>query len=153
MKQYEYKFRKTINFFASFPGFFIPIGIFAYTIKDIQIITLFVLTLISLAIIQLCIKFAIPTSRPQNYHPDEIILHTSMHNSFPSNHASGSFLLFFFAYGFLPHLTIRFGLFAIAASLARIYLRKHHPRDILWSIIISLIIYEIAKTIFLYLPL
>ena len=153
MRTYEHRFRKTINFLASFPGFFIPIGIFAYFIRDIRIITLFVLTLITVATIQLLIKYLVPTQRPSGYHPDEIMLNTSIYSSFPSNHTSWSFILFLFVYGFLPHLTIWFWLFAISVALGRIYLKKHHPRDILWSIIISLIIYELAKTIFLYLSL
>lgn len=153
MRKYEQKFRRSINVFASFPGFFVPIALFAFLVQDIYIITLFVITLIILAIIQLLIKYSIPTQRPGDYQPDSIIFHPSMHGSFPSNHASGSFLLFFFAYGYLPSFAIVFLLFAIAASLARIYLGKHHPRDILWSIIISLIIYQIAISIFLYLAL
>jgi undecaprenyl-diphosphatase len=137
-------YRKSIEILSSFPGFIIPILIFAILSDNSKHLIVFCATLAVVAVLHRLIKTIFPTIRPKPYKKDIWNLFFFSSSSFPSNHTAGAFMLYFFSSYLIPQYDDVFLLFAISVALSRIYLAKHYPIDILGAVISSYIIFRVA---------
>jgi len=77
---------QTIVQVSSFPGFALPITLYALLVQDVSSIVAFLLCLAILAIVHLILKAILRTPRPVGYKKDHLRVPALIDGSFPSNH-------------------------------------------------------------------
>jgi membrane-associated phospholipid phosphatase len=144
VQNWQDKMWNTIVTISSFPGFILPISLYALLIHDVSIVFVFLLSMGVLAFIQMLIKYFFPTPRPVGYIKTDYLLPTFVDSSFPSNHAAGSFLLYFFVQATIPQLHFVFLFFALLVGLSRVHLHKHHPIDVIGGFMTAYFVFFFA---------
>jgi len=140
--------RSTIVTVSSFPGFILPISIYALLVHDMSLVVVFLLSMGVLALIHILVKYFFPVPRPAWYVKTDFLLPTFVDSSFPSNHAAGSFLLYFFVQATIPQLGFLFLFFALLVALSRIHLQKHHAIDVVGGFMTAYIVFFFSAYVF-----
>lgn len=135
---------ETVVQISSFPGFALPIALYALLVQDVSTIVAFLVSLLVLAIIHFVLKAILRTSRPTGYKKDHILIPAIVDGSFPSNHTGGAFLLYFFVQATIPPLNFLFLFFAMLVAVSRLQLHKHHPIDVVGGFITAYIVFFFA---------
>lgn len=87
MKQsWQDAIRQTVVQISSFPGFALPIALYALLVQDMSSIVAFLISLFVLAVLHLFLKALLRTSRPVGYTKDHVRVPSIVDGSFPSNH-------------------------------------------------------------------
>jgi len=145
MKQsWQDAIRQTVVQVSSFPGFVLPIVLFALLAHDVSSVVAFLISLSVLAIVHLILKAIFRTSRPVGYKKDHVRVPVVVDGSFPSNHTAGAFLLYFFVQATIPPLNFLFLFFAVLVAVSRLQLNKHHPIDVIGGFITAYIVFFFA---------
>jgi len=77
---------QTVVQISSFPGFALPIALYALLVQDVSTIFAFLISLFVLAMVHLALKAILRTPRPMGYKKDHILFPSIVDGSFPSNH-------------------------------------------------------------------
>jgi membrane-associated phospholipid phosphatase len=135
---------QTVVQISSFPGFALPIALYALMVQDVSTIFAFLISLFVLAIGHLILKAILRTPRPAWYKKDHVLFPAVVDGSFPSNHTWWAFLLYFFVQATIPPLNFLFLFFAVLVAVSRLQLHKHHPIDVVGGFITAYVVFFFA---------
>ncbi len=87
-KSWQDAIRQTVVQISSFPGFVIPVALYALLVQNVSSIVAFLVSLFVLAVGHIILKAIFRTARPVGYKKDHILLPVPVDSSFPSNHTA-----------------------------------------------------------------
>ncbi len=135
---------QTIAQISSFPGFALPVALYALLVQDVSSIVAFLVSLVVLAVGHIVLKAILRTPRPAGYKKDHVLFPTIVDGSFPSNHTGWAFLLYFFVRATIPQLHFLFLFFALLVAVSRLQLQKHHPIDVIGGFVTAYVVFFFA---------
>lgn len=112
--------------------------------KGYKIVMLLILSELIIFAISMGLKQLINRSRPYEKAPGILIIKDTT-PSFPSHHASASFLWSFFMADLFPQYSPVFYIFAICYALMRLYTGVHYLSDLIGGFLLAYILYLLVR--------